>query len=167
MTNYMAKKDLTFHKNFTIKNNKAHFEYQVLDTWECGVVLFGMEVKSIRLGQIDLNNAYVSVKQGKNPEIFLFNAHIPAYKKANPEQLAIYEPTRSRKLLLHRKEINKIIGKMQEKGLTAIPLKVYNKGNQIKVEIALAKGKKLFEKKEYLKEKDIKKDLSRQLKQRF
>jgi SsrA-binding protein len=163
----MAKKELTFHKSFTIKNNKAHFEYQVLDTWECGVVLLGMEVKSIRLGQIDLNNAYVSVKQGPSPEIYLLNAHIPAYKKANPEQLAAYEATRSRKLLIHRKEINKIIGKMQEKGLTAIPLKVYNKGNQIKVEIALAKGKKLFEKKEYLKERDIKKDLSRQLKQRF
>ncbi|HPL93035.1 MAG TPA: SsrA-binding protein SmpB [bacterium] len=163
----MSKKDLNFHKNFQIKNNKAHFEYQILDTWECGVLLLGMEAKSIRLGQIDLNNAYISVKNGKKPEVYLFNAHIPAYKKASPEQLADYDPTRSRKLLLHRSEINKIIGKMQEKGLTAIPLKVYNKGNQIKVEIALAKGKKLFEKKEYLKERDIKRDLSRQLKKRF
>lgn len=163
----MTKKDLTFYKNFQIKNNKAHFEYQILDTWECGVVLLGMEVKSIRLGQIDLNNAYISVKQSKKPEIFLFNAHIPAYKKASPEQVNAYDPTRSRKLLLRRPEINKIIGKIQEKGLTAIPLKVYNKGNQIKVEIALAKGKKLFEKKEYLKERDIKRDLNRQLKKRF
>jgi SsrA-binding protein len=163
----MAKKDLTFQKNFSIKNTKANFEYQIFDTWESGIILTGMEVKSIKQGQIDLKNAYVSIKQQAKPEIFLINAHIPAYKKANPEQLAVYEPTRSRKLLLHRKEINKIIGKIQEKGLTAIPLKVYNKGNQIKVEVALAKGKKLFEKKEYLKEKDIKKDLSRQLKQRF
>jgi len=163
----MAKKDLTFQKNFSIKNTKANFEYQIFDTWESGIILTGMEVKSIKQGQIDLKNAYVSIKQQEKPEIFLINAHIPAYKKANPEQLATYEATRSRKLLLHRKEINKIIGKIQEKGLTAIPLKVYNKGNQIKVEIALAKGKKLFEKKEYLKERDIKKDLSRQLKQRF
>ncbi len=163
----MAKKDLTFQKNFSIKNTKANFEYQIFDTWESGIILTGMEVKSIKQGQIDLKNAYVSIKQQEKPEIFLINAHIPAYKKANPEQLAVYEATRSRKLLLHRKEINKIIGKIQEKGLTAIPLKVYNKGNQIKVEIALAKGKKLFEKKEYLKERDIKKDLSRQLKQRF
>lgn len=163
----MAKKDLTLQKNFSIKNTKANFEYQIFDTWESGIILTGMEVKSIKQGQIDLKNAYVSIKQQAKPEIFLINAHIPAYKKASPEQLTDYEATRSRKLLLHRKEINKIIGKIQEKGLTAIPLKVYNKGNQIKVEIALAKGKKLFEKKEYLKEKDIKKDLSRQLKQRF
>lgn len=160
----MGKKDLNLQKSISVKNKRAYFDYTILDTWEAGIVLSGMEVKAIRSGLINLKGAHVTVKNVPTPELFLLNAHISAYQKADPKSLENYEPTRSRKLLLHKKEILKIMGKIQEKGLTVAPLRVYNKGNKIKLEIGLVKGKKLFEKKEKIKERDIKRDINRLVK---
>ena len=157
----MGKKDLNLQKNVSVKNKRAYFDFTILDTWEAGIVLTGMEVKAIKTGQINLKGSHVIVKNVPSPELYLLNAHIPAYKKADTKSRENHDPTRSRKLLLHKKEILKIMGKTREKGLTVVPLRVYNKGNKIKLEIGLVKGKKLFEKKEKIKERDIKRNINR------
>ena len=146
-------------------NKKARYDYEILKNWEAGLVLRGYEVKAVRAQEISLKEAYVTINlnpKNKTPQAHLINCHISKYRKAGP--LPDYNPTRTRKLLLHKKEIASIYGKIQEKGLTLIPLKVYTKGTKIKVEIGLGKGKKKFDKRQTLKKRDVKRELQRKLK---
>lgn len=145
-----------------IFNKQAGFNYDILEKYEAGLVLSGQEVKSVKNGQMNLKGAYVALKHTPSPEFFLINAHISAYKNAGP--LPSYDPTQSRKLLLTKKEIKSLIGKLNQKGLTIIPLKIYNVRNLIKLELGLGKGKKQYEKKEAKKNQDIKKEIRRTLK---
>lgn len=140
-------------------NRQANFEYYIISTYEAGVVLVGSEVKSVRLGNINLKDSFIVFD--KNGECFVKNMHISEYKDASLDKM---DEKRSRKLLLNRQEINKLITKTKEKGFTCVPLKVYLKDNLVKMEIALAKGKHLYDKKKALAEKDIKRDTERQLK---
>ncbi len=139
-------------------NKKAHFEYEVVDKMEAGIVLTGQEVKSVKSGNISLKGAYVSPK---NNEIFLVGCHIPPYQPKNTED---YLPERPRKLLLKRKEVDRLIGSSKEKGLTLIPLKVYTRQGLIKVEVGIARGKKRFDKRSSIKRREIDRDLRRSLK---
>jgi len=139
-------------------NRKAHFEYFIEEKYECGIALVGSEVKSLRLGHLSLADSYAVVKNG---EVLLLNAHIPCYEKTSSYK---EDERRTRKLLLHRKEIEKIERKVKEKSFTLIPLKAYFKDGLVKIELGLAKGKHLYDKKEVLKNKVIKKDVERQLK---
>ena len=136
-------------------NKRANFDYEISETYEAGLVLFGHEVKAVKTGHINLAGSFVTVKStGKSlPELFLVNAHIPLYEKANPK--TVYEPTRSRKLLLHKNEIKKLIGKKQEQGLTLVPIKVYTKRNLVKLEFGIGKGKKKYDKRETIKKREI------------
>lgn len=136
------------------KNKKANFDYFILDKFETGIELKGNEVKSIRQGNVSIKEAYVKIMKG---EIFVINMHVKAYSFGNINYNL--DETRTRKLLLHRREINKISIKINEKGLTLVPLTVYTSGRYIKLEIGLAKGKKNYDKRETLKRKDIKKSL--------
>lgn len=145
-----------------IVNKIARHEYEILETYEAGLVLFGHEVKSIKNGLIKLNGAYITVKNTPQQELFLIGAHIPKYNKAS--NLPDYDPLRSRKILMNKKEISSLIGKIQAGGLTLVPLKVYTKSNLIKVEVGLGKGKKRFDKKASLKNRDLDRDLKRSLK---
>lgn len=140
-------------------NKKATFDYQVLETYEAGLVLFGYEVKSLRSNQANLKGAYISFKVNKNNnnEAYLVNAYISLYKLAGKRD--DYNPERPRKLLLKKKQIDYLVGKKQEKGLTVIPIKVYTDNSFIKLEIAVVKGKKNFDKREDLKKKDIEKHI--------
>ncbi len=135
------------------KNKKAYHDFFILETFEAGIVLKGTEVKSVKQGKINLKDSYAKVKNG---EIFLFNAHISQYKHGN---LFNHEPTRTRKLLLHKKEIDRITGKINEKGLTLIPLKVFIKKGLVKIELGLGKGKKTHDKREEIKRRDIEREL--------
>ncbi len=138
-------------------NKKARFDYEILETFEAGIVLTGPEVKSVKAGQISIKEAFATVK---GEEVFLTNAHISPYKQAtNVNQ----EPTRSRKLLLKKSEISSLIGKSKTQGLTLIPIKVYLKRGFVKVEIGLGRGKKKHDKRETIKRKDIKRDVQREL----
>lgn len=141
-------------------NKKAYFDYEILETFEAGIVLEGQEVKSIKTGHISLTGAYVTIK---NSEAWLLSAHIPPYKMAGP--LPGYEPTKSRKLLLRKQELRTLIGKIKQKGLTLMPLKIYTKRGKIKLEFGLARGKKKYEKREKIKEREIKKRVVELLKQ--
>ena len=134
-------------------NKKAFHDYFILETFEAGIVLKGTEVKSIKQGRINLKDSYAKIKDG---EIYLFNTHISPYKHGN---LFNHEPLRTRKLLLNKKEINKIIGKINEKGLTLIPLKVYLKKGLVKLELGLCKGKKVYDKREEIKRRDLEREL--------
>lgn len=140
-----------------IANRKASFEYQIIDKFEAGVVLTGAEVKALLLGQATLDEAYVKEVNG---ELFLLNAHIHPYKFAQNAQT---DPKRTRKLLLNKKEILTIIGKLKQGNLAMIPLSWYNKGRKIKLEIALAKGKKAWEKREALKKRDLNREAEQTL----
>jgi SsrA-binding protein len=143
----MAEKSDTGEK-LLATNRKAYHEYFILDKVEAGVVLLGTEVKSIREAKINLKESYAAVKDG---EAFLFNCHVSPYSHGNRENP---DPTRTRKLLLHRQEIKKLIGKTQEKGLTLVPLRVYLKRGKVKLELGVARGKKLFDKRESERRKD-------------
>ncbi len=123
-------------------NREAYHNYFVLETYECGIALTGTEVKSIRGGRCNLKDSYALIREG---EAWLFNAHISPYSHGNREN---HEPTRTRKLLLHKAEIDRLLGKSQEKGLTLVPTKMYFKNGRIKLELAVAKGKKLYDKRE-------------------
>jgi len=142
------------------KNKKAFFDYEIEEKYEAGVVLKGWEVKSIKGGDMSLKESFCFVQNG---EVFLKNAHIAPYKMGVAFEKQ--DPRQDRKLLLNKREINKLIGKTKEKGLTLVPLMVYLKKGRIKIEIALAKGKKLFDKKQTLKEKDIKRDTEREIRE--
>jgi SsrA-binding protein len=134
-------------------NKRAHFDYEISEKYEAGLVLFGHEVKSVKTGHISIKEAYVTMKSAsKQPEFVLTNAHIPQYSRAST--IKAYEPTRPRKLLLNKNEIKKLIGKKKEQGLTLVPLKIYTKHNLIKLEFGLGKGKKKHDKREAIKKRD-------------
>ncbi len=140
------------------QNKKALHDYFIYDKYECGIVLKGTEIKSIRLGHVSINDAYVGILKG---EAFIYNMHVKAYDKGN---IFNHDELRTRKLLLNKKEINKLNGKMTLEGYTLIPLKVYFKESLIKIEVAVCKGKKLYDKREDLKKKDSDMRLNKQLK---
>ena len=142
-----------------VTHKRAHFDYEILDTYEAGVSLLGTEVKSIRGGQGKLEGAYVVIR-GK--EAFLVGASIPAFQKTNAGPS--YDPERPRKLLLTKKEIDELEQKSEKQGLTIVPLKWYNKGSKLKLEIAIARGKKKQDKRESIKARDVGRDISRELK---
>jgi SsrA-binding protein len=129
-------------------NKKAFHDYFILEKLEAGIALLGTEVKAIREGRLNLKDSYAMVQAG---EAYLFNCHISPYSHGNREN---HDPTRSRKLLMHMKEIRKLIGKTQEKGLTLVPLRVYLKRGRIKVELGVARGKKLIDKRETERRKE-------------
>ena len=141
-------------------NRKAKHEYFLLDTFEAGLVLKGSEIKSIRAGQMSLAQAYVSIENG---EAWLVNAHIAPYNQASRFN---HDPLRHRKLLLHRKQIRKLFENVRQKGTTIVPLRVYLKDGKAKVEIALAKGKKHYDKRAEIAKRDAQRDLDRNYKQR-
>ncbi|WP_277287118.1 SsrA-binding protein SmpB [Sneathia sanguinegens] len=136
------------------RNKKANFDYFILDKYECGIALEGNEVKSIRAGKVSIKESYVKIMHS---ELYILNMHIKAYEFSNVNFKI--DETRTRKLLVHKKEIRKLKEKIQEKGLTLVPLSVYTSGKYIKIEIALAKGKKNYDKRETLKQKAILLDL--------
>ncbi|HOJ50808.1 MAG TPA: SsrA-binding protein SmpB [Spirochaetota bacterium] len=141
------------------KNKKASFNYEVLEKIEAGIVLKGSEVKSIRENKINIDDAYARFIKG---ELYLINANIPEYSK---KSVFSHDPKASRKLLLHKNEIKRLIGKTKEKGLTLIPLNVYfNNKNRVKIEIGLAKGKKVHDKREDIKRKDLEREFKREFK---
>lgn len=141
-------------------NRKANFEYFIISTYEAGIVLVGSEVKSVRASNVSLKDSFITFS--KDGECFIRNMHIATYKDA--ATIEKIDEKRSRKLLLNKKEINKIYAKVQEKGFTCIPLKVYFKDSLVKVEIALAKGKHTYDKKDSIAERDIARDTARQIK---
>ncbi|MBN1384965.1 MAG: SsrA-binding protein SmpB [Elusimicrobia bacterium] len=142
----MGKKTIT-------TNRKAYFNYTIIEKYEAGISLLGSEVKSIRAGHIDIKESYVAVAKR---EAFLYNANISAYEHLSDTK---YEPVRPRKLLLHKREITKLLEKTTIKGLAIIPTEVYLKNGLVKVEIAVAKGKKHWDKREAIKEKEVRREL--------
>ncbi|HXX58837.1 MAG TPA: SsrA-binding protein SmpB [Thermodesulfovibrionales bacterium] len=142
------------------QNRKAYHDYSIEETIEAGIQLLGTEVKSLRDGKANLKDSYVLIK---NAEVFLLNCHISPYSHGN---IMNHEPLRTRKLLLHRKEIERLRGKSLQKGYTLIPLKIYFKGSHAKVEIGLAKGKRVYEKRETIKEREAKRTIERAMKTR-
>ena len=142
-------------------NRKARRDYHILETVEAGIVLTGSEIKSIRAGKVSLGEAYAAAQNG---EIFLLNAHIARYEPASQDN---HEPRRPRKLLLHRDEIYELMGKVQEKGFTLVPLKLYIKKGIAKVELGLAKGKRLYDKREAIARRDAERDMERATKARI
>jgi len=142
------------------QNKKAYHDYHIEETIEAGIALLGTEVKAIKEGRANLKDSYVMVKDS---EAFLFNCHISPYSHGN---IMNHDPLRTRKLLLHRREIERLRGKAAIKGFTLIPLKLYFKGPFAKVEIGLAKGKQLFEKRESIKEREAKREIARAMKSR-
>jgi SsrA-binding protein len=145
-----------------IINKQARFSFEFLDTFQAGIVLKGHEVKSIKSGQISLKGAYIVLKSEPDPALWLIKAHISPYKYAGP--LPDHDPERPRKLLINKNELKSLIGKLKEKGLTLVPIKVYTKRTLVKIEFGLGKGKKLYEKKEAKKTKDVEKEIRRTLK---
>ena len=137
------------------KNKKAFYDYEILEEYETGIVLLGTEVKSARVGQVNLKESHIKIING---EAFLINCHIAPYEQGNINN---HDPRRSRKLLLSRRQLNYLSGKVKEQGLTLVPLKVYIKSRRIKVGMALAKGKKLYDKRRALKDKDMQMDVER------
>lgn len=146
--------------NIVCQNRKAYHDYHIEETTEAGIALLGTEVKSLREGRGNLKDSYVMVKDN---EVFLLNCHISPYSHGN---ITNHDPLRTRKLLLHRKEIERLRGKVAQKGYTLIPLKIYFKGSLAKVEIGLVKGKRLFEKRETIKEREAKRVIERAMKSR-
>ena len=138
-------------------NRQASYRYNLTERWECGIVLQGSEVKSLRQGQVQLKDAYAALRDG---EVWLYNMHVSPYAPAAREN---HEPERPRKLLMHRREIERLIGKTQEKGLTLVPTRVYFSGANAKVELALARGKDVHDKRQDLKRKDQKREIERAL----
>ena len=141
-------------------NRKASFLYEIIEKYEAGISLYGPEIKSIKSGKVNLSDGYVVIKNG---EALLLNVHISPYEKAARENK---DPLRTRVLLLHKHEILRLLGKIKEKNLTVVPLKMYLKTGMAKVEIALVKGKKLYDKRDSIKEKENKREIERAVKNR-
>ena len=141
-------------------NRQARHRYNLLERWEAGLVLTGTEVKSLREGKAQIKDGYASLRDG---EVWLHNVHIPPYAPASREN---HEPERSRKLLMHKREIERLIGKTREKGLTLVPTRLYFKGPRAKVEIALARGKNVGDKRQAIKERELKREMERALRRR-
>jgi SsrA-binding protein len=146
------------HVKIICKNRKARFNFEIEDTFEAGIVLQGSEVKSLQAGKANLGDSYAKIVKG---ELFLVDAHISPYEQANRQN---HDPLRDRKLLMHKREIRKLFGKVAERGFSLIPLKLYFKDGKVKVELALAKGKKAYDKREALKKKDQRRELERLMK---
>lgn len=152
----MAKKKKSAEdSNVAASNRKARHNYTILESFEAGIVLTGSEVKSLRQGRASLAEAFAVIQ---DEEVYLMSMHIPPYAEAGYEQ---HEPTRKRKLLLHKDQIERLIGKTAEKGLTLVPLKCYFTRGMAKIELGLARGKKLYDRREDLKEKDAKRQIER------
>ena len=139
-------------------NKKAYHDYFILDKYETGIALAGTEVKSLRMGKCSIKESFIRIEDG---EVFIYGMHISPYEKGN---IFNKDPLRVRKLLLHRAEINKLIGKTKEKGMTLVPLRIYLKGSLVKVEIGLAKGKKLYDKRQDIAKKDQQREATRDFK---
>ncbi|MGI6587264.1 MAG: SsrA-binding protein SmpB [Peptococcia bacterium] len=142
------------------ENRKARHDYFIEETYEAGIVLAGTEVKSLRAGRANLKDSYAQVENG---EMFLFNMHISPYEQGNRFNV---DPVRPRKLLLHKREINSLFGKVKQQGLTLVPLKVYFKKGRAKVELALAKGKKVYDKRRAMAERDAQREMARALREK-
>jgi SsrA-binding protein len=141
-------------------NRQASFRFDLLDRLECGVVLAGTEVKSLRNGSAQIKDGYAQVRDG---ELWLYNVHIPPYGPASREN---HDPDRPRKLLAHKREIDRLVGQVQERGLTIVPTRIYFSGPRAKVEVALARGKDRFDKRESIKAREQKRDMERALHER-
>ena len=152
----MGKSDMKLIAN----NKKAYHDFFILDTYEAGIALHGTEVKSLRMGKCSIKESFIRIENG---EVFIYGMHISPYEKGN---IFNKDPLRVKKLLLHKTEINKLLGKTQEKGMSLVPLKVYLKGSLVKVEIGLAKGKKLYDKRQDITKKDQKREAEREFKVR-
>ncbi|MBR2028312.1 MAG: SsrA-binding protein SmpB [Oscillospiraceae bacterium] len=139
-------------------NRAARHEYFVLETYECGIELFGTEIKSIRNGSVNLKESWADIQNG---EVFVYGMHISPYEKGN---IFNRDPFRVRKLLLHKKEINKLFGKIKQDGLTLVPLSLYYKGPRVKMELGLCKGKKLYDKRDDAAKRDAKRNIDRAMK---
>ena len=150
----MPKQQQSDEKTICI-NRRAHFDYTIEEKYEAGIMLTGGEVKSLRDGRANLKDSYGRVDKG---QLFLLNTHISDYK---PAYYFNGDPTRTRKLLMHKKEILRLMGKVQEQGLTLIPLRLYFKNGRAKVEIALARGKKRYDKRETIREREVQRDIAR------
>lgn len=140
-------------------NRQARHLYEILDTYEAGIELMGTEVKSIRAGKVNLKDGYALIRNG---EAWLINVHISPYEASG--QYFNHDPKRTRKLLLHRRELNQLIGQVEQKGLTLVPLKMYFKGSWIKIALGLARGKKIHDKRESLKRRQDEREMARALK---
>lgn len=143
------------------RNKKATHDYFILEKFECGIVLTGTEIKSIRAGKVSIQDAYCNIK---NDELYIINMHIAKYEQGN---IFNHQETRNRKLLAHRREIRKMFGKITQEGLTIIPLQVYIKNGLAKIEVAICKGKKKYDKREDLRRETVKRDISRAMKNRW
>ncbi len=141
------------------ENKKAHFNYDILEKYEAGIELFGFEVKSIKAGHASLDGSYAIIRGG---EIYILGSKVPPYQAGNTPK--DYDPERLRKVLLTKAEIRKLSDKTENSGLTIVPISMYNKGGKIKVEIALAKGKKKFDKRETIKKREVDREIRRTLK---
>lgn len=156
----MATKDTDEPIELIARNKRARHDYEILDTWEAGIVLTGTEVKALREGRANLTDAFGIVKDG---EVFLLNLHIGAYGQGN---VFNHDPTRTRKLLLHRREIRRLIGSVERQGLTLVPLDLYFANRRVKAKLALVKGKQQHDKREDLKKKDAEREIARALRTR-
>ena len=146
------------NKKLIANNKKAYHDYFVEEKYEAGISLHGTEVKSLRMGKCSIKEAFVRIENG---EVFVYGMHISPYEKGN---IFNKDPLRVKKLLMHRYEINKLMGKIKEKGFTLVPLKVYFKGSLVKVEIGLARGKKLYDKREDIAKKDQRREAEKEFK---
>lgn len=146
------------HKKILTENRKARHNYFIDDEYEAGMVLVGTEVKSLRIGRVNLKDSYAKIKNG---EVFVHQMHIGQYPFAHYDN---HDPLRPRKLLLHNHEIKKLIGKVQEKGYSLIPVRVYFKNGKVKMSLALARGKRKYDKRESIRNRDEKRDMERSLK---
>ncbi|MBC5810903.1 MAG: SsrA-binding protein SmpB [Candidatus Eremiobacteraeota bacterium] len=138
-----------------IDNRRARFEYEFFERFEAGIALTGTEIKSIRTGQISISEAYARVRDG---ELWLLGMHVPPYKEGS---FSNHEPNRPRKLLMHRKEIDRLAGQVAEKGYTLVPTRLYFKGGKVKIDLALARGKKLWDKRRATKDRETARELAR------
>ncbi len=148
-------------KKLIANNKKVFHDYFIEETYEAGIVLHGTEVKSLRMGKCSIKESFLRIENG---EMWIYGMHISPYEKGN---IFNKDPLRTRKLLLHRSEIMKLVGKVKEKGYTLVPIEVYFKDGKAKIEIGLAKGKKLYDKREDIAKKDMKREAEREFKQRF
>lgn len=154
-------KGYVFMEKIIAENRKAYHDYHILEKYEAGIALKGTEVKSIRLGRVNLRDSFARIENG---ELWLYNMHISPYEQGNRFN---HEPKRPRKLLMHKREIMRLFGKTREKGLTLVPLKLYFKGNYAKIELGLAKGKKIYDKREEMAKRDAAREIEKALRARY
>jgi SsrA-binding protein len=152
--------DVDTQRKIIASNRKARYEYEILDTFEAGIALLGPEVKALRAGKASLGDAYADIRRG---QVYLINAHIGAYEQAGR---ANAPPLRDRKLLLHRKEISRLEGRVAERGLTLVPLRLYFLNGRAKVELALARGKRRYDKRQAIRERETARDVQRTMRGR-